>query len=305
MRRFLKITAFLISLVLAVLFLQNMILIPWDAQDVQVSGFYAEPEQTLDVVFIGASDMYTAFSPCGAYGDYGFTSYLYCVPRNSVAFWRPQVEEVLQFQTPKLIVIEINGALYTDEENICTDENLHLFTDHIPSPAGRDRFIRNVSPEVNRAEYFFPYIKYHGNLSSLLKAVRIFSDRLSFIKRGGLLMHGERSHFGHMKTDEEEPDLKNATDTTPLSPLYEETLRSFLSWAETEVSCPILFLRTPHFITEKLELQQEFFRRTNRVEEVVGEYGFPMLQCDRYHEEIGLEAKEDYFDYEHLNMSGQ
>ncbi len=305
MKRFFKVTAFILSLALTVLFLQNMVLIPWDAQDVQVSGFYSEPERSLDVVFTGASDMYTSFSPCGAYDKYGFTSYLYCVPRNTVAFWKPQVEEILLTQSPELIVIEVNGALYTDEDNLCTDENLHLFTDHIPSLKRRGRFVRETLSESDKPEYLFPYIKYHGNLSSLKSAALVFSDRLGFLLRGGLIMHGERAHFGHMKPKGKEPDLSELTGTLPVEEAYEERLRSFLSWAKEEVSCPILFLRTPHYLAEGENIQQEFFRRANRVEEIVSEYGYPMLQCDRIHKEIGLDASTDYFDPEHLNMQGQ
>ena len=41
-----------------------------------VEGYYQEPLDSLDVVFIGASDIYTSFMPGRAYEQHGFTSYL-------------------------------------------------------------------------------------------------------------------------------------------------------------------------------------------------------------------------------------
>ncbi len=307
MKRCGKTAAFVLSVILLVFSLANLVLLPWDAMDIQFSGFYAEPSRSLDVVFIGASDMYSAFSPCKAFEEQGFTSYLYCLPRNSAAFWKTQVEEILSSQTPQLVVIEINGALYTDELDYCTEENLHLFTDHMPSFQSRERLIRTFVPQKDRAAYFFPYLKYHGNLSSFAKTLRVLSDRIGYFSRGGLLMHGERGHFGtfHPKSEDQETDLHSVTQTLPMEPVFEEGLRDFLAWAAEENPCPVLFLRTPHFITQNRTLQWEFFLRSNRVEEIVREYGFPILRADRLAADIGIDSTKDYYDPEHLNISGQ
>ena len=40
-----------------------------------VHGFFLEPEDSLDVVLIGASQLYTGYSAPLAWRDYGFTSY--------------------------------------------------------------------------------------------------------------------------------------------------------------------------------------------------------------------------------------
>lgn len=45
----------------------------WDMR--HVHGFFLEPEDSLDVVLIGASQLYTGYSAPLAWQDYGFTSY--------------------------------------------------------------------------------------------------------------------------------------------------------------------------------------------------------------------------------------
>ena len=44
----------------------------WDMR--HVHGFFLEPEDSLDVVLIGASQLYTGYSAPLAWQDYGFTS---------------------------------------------------------------------------------------------------------------------------------------------------------------------------------------------------------------------------------------
>ena len=81
----------------------------------RVSGFYQEPEKSLDVVLIGASDIGRAYCAGLAYRDYGIRSYPFVINGDDVHVWKYQLSEVLAHQKPDKIVIEVNGALYSVE----------------------------------------------------------------------------------------------------------------------------------------------------------------------------------------------
>ena len=51
----------------------------------RLEDFYAQPRDTLDVVFVGSSAVYAFFSPLRLYDRTGLTSALYSTPNQSVS----------------------------------------------------------------------------------------------------------------------------------------------------------------------------------------------------------------------------
>ncbi|MBQ9504858.1 MAG: hypothetical protein IJU93_07605 [Lachnospiraceae bacterium] len=295
----------ILAIILAVYFLQEFVVMPWQPRDVQISGFYKEDRDSLDVVFIGASDMYTAFSPALAYDKFGFTSYPFAPPRNSDGMWQLQVDEILRTQSPKLIVIEVNGALYTEADELVTEENLRLFTDHMPASQHKNELIETYVNKRDRINYYIPYLKYHGNITSLRDALNTMYERLSFEGRGGLYMKGERTHFETQSFENEIWATEDDNEELDMEPGHETALRGFLDYCQAKVDCPVLFIRAPHYVTEGEEVTLEFFHRANRVGSVVSNYGFDFINFDKLHSEIGLNYDEDFHNSEHLNINGQ
>ena len=73
LKRFLTIVSLIVLPLSICVFTQNYA----DNDSQRLMGFYQEKENSLDVVYIGASDVYNAFSPALAYKEYGYTSYPY------------------------------------------------------------------------------------------------------------------------------------------------------------------------------------------------------------------------------------
>ncbi len=304
-KRAVKTISLFAAVILAVLFLQSFAVMPWLTGDIQTAGFYGEDKGSLDVVLIGASDMYNAFSPVRGYKEFGFTSYPFAPPRNSVGMWQTQVEEVLRTQDPAVIVIEINGALYTEEDILITEDNLRFLTDHMPYSPVKKELIRNNVSRKDRINYYFPYLKYHGNITSPADLADVIYERLCYVKRGGLYMKGERTHFEIYSDEEPRWDTKDDDEQLPMEAAHEAALRAFLDYCRENADCPILFIRTPHYITDENEVTLEFFHRANRVGEVVQDYGYEFINYDKMHEELGLAGDRDFHNPDHLNACGQ
>ena len=74
--------------------------------DQNAHAFYAEPENTLDVVFMGNSEAYSAFSPLELWHEYGMTSFVCAKGASSMAEIEYNLTEFLKTQKPKVVVLE-------------------------------------------------------------------------------------------------------------------------------------------------------------------------------------------------------
>lgn len=69
-------------------------------------GILREPENSIDVLFIGDSEAYSAFSPLQMWEEYGFTSYVCATPGQQMPYGNTLLRRVTSAQKPQVIVIE-------------------------------------------------------------------------------------------------------------------------------------------------------------------------------------------------------
>ena len=190
-KRILKIGALLLAVILCTLLFQEVMLSYGKSNRGRMKGFYLEKKNSIDVVFIGASEVYCDFAPTYAYGKYGFTSYPFVTQGSTVRNYVTAVKEAVRTQHPKLLVIEINGALY-DKSHLDKEAYARYFIDNVPLNRNKIEYIEN-RVEENKLEYYLPFIKYHGNWSSLksdlLYAVSVPTDQL----RGYTMLKGAKT----------------------------------------------------------------------------------------------------------------
>ena len=98
--RAIKILSILLPVLLVVTAAQSYLFHFRERDVLRVDGFRLEEKNSLDVVFIGASEIYTGFSSVYAYDRYGFTSYPYTTAGCPVLLWRTMAEETLSRQRP-------------------------------------------------------------------------------------------------------------------------------------------------------------------------------------------------------------
>ncbi|MCR4890872.1 MAG: hypothetical protein K5989_01610 [Lachnospiraceae bacterium] len=304
-KRILKILLLAAAVLLSVYGLQEYVVKPWDSSDQRITGFYMEPENSLDVVLMGASDVHYDFSSCRAYGEFGYTSYPFSCHQSTIGVWQTQVDEIMRTQSPAVIVIEINGALYMDEP-VHSDENLRFFTNNMPNGASKDSLIEaysDIYEPGERMSYYIPFLKYHGNLRDLGEAYSRAMERISLRLRGRTRLKGETTILGTARPGHV-LDMTYEYGPLPLDPSHEEVLVSFLDHCR-ERDIPLLFIRSPHIIEEGDKKNIGRFHMTDRVAEIVAKYGYELIHFDRLHGEIGLDETRDFLDSDHLNLYGK
>lgn len=88
-------------------------------------GFLAEPENSLDVIMYGNSDVYSGFIPALMYEKYGFSSYASGVQLQSIKKINHLLKATLKKQKPKIVILEVD-CLYDKDSCLINNNNLFL-----------------------------------------------------------------------------------------------------------------------------------------------------------------------------------
>ena len=109
-----KTIAFLLIFVLIYMFIASFLRMTDVVNIATIDGFYKEPENTIDVMLIGASEVYADYSATTAWKEYGYTSYSFGVSGVPGSVYKSMLRETLTRQKPKVVVFEVNGFLQND-----------------------------------------------------------------------------------------------------------------------------------------------------------------------------------------------
>lgn len=299
--RAIKILALLSSIALTVLFLQNTLFYLLDENYDRLRGFYREPENSLDVVLVGASDVFNGFSPGYAYDYSGLTSYLYASAGNSGAAYLSQVKEVLSRQNPQLLLIEVHGFLADSDEAFYEEIALRRYVESIP-------LSKNKITTILRHGYddpiscLFPFFKYHGQWMEDGEVLRehFLSRTQPDTAPSRLKGYGTNSIVCSMQPVY---DVTENDETLALAPAAERHLVEFLEYLQNHVPTRVVFVRFPHQLLTEPAFER--FLRSNRAEEIITGYGFDYLDLEQNITDTGLDYEYDFMGSDHLNFYGQ
>ncbi len=298
----------LLCLILAVAvcagLLQEYVLCHADHNRERVKGFYEEDKDSLDVVYLGASDVYSDIAPGYAYRRDGVTGYLFATQADSILNYKSQLKNVLSRQKNALIVIELNGALYGDEEEVTKEANFRNYTDNVPLDFTKLEWIMQ-NAKGNMAEYLFPIMKYHGTWSDLAAEKKYRQTIRENSKRGYNYLKGilNWTVVFHSPQQSMNSSLQqNADSKLPLTELEENSLRELLQYCKDEGLTNVVFARFPHIVINRT---YERFERSNTIGDIVAEYGYDYLNFERDIALTGLDEEHDFYNLDHLNIYGQ
>ncbi|MBU5461301.1 hypothetical protein [Lachnoclostridium sp. MSJ-17] len=300
--RTVKTACFFLAVMMSCLLLQQYVLRNVDHNSLRVEGFYQEERDSLDAVFIGASDIYTSFMPGRAYEKYGFTSYLLASESITSEGVITAVKEVVRTQHPSLIIIEANAFLYGDSDNETNEAHVHKFFDNLPFSINKLNYINRKVPVDNKWEYMFPLIKYHGLWTELPDRVNMMQSNFNLDLRGYNYLKGFRTTAKVFKSDT--PSLNSQlpyeTGELDLDPELQQNLFDLLDYSK-ENNLNVIFVRAPHYVTKDT---YDRVKRSNKMESILEERGFDYYAFENYSELIGIDDSRDFYNEDHMNVYG-
>ena len=298
-KRCIKIGSLLLAAVLFLGFLQRYILTNVSDNTIRLRGFYQEDPHSLDVVLLGASEVYSDFSADEFYKKTGVTSYPYAFAANPVTLWKYELREIIAEQTPKLLIVEMNGLQYGDDM-LYNSAAFRYITQNMKLKPEKKEIIDTYGTD-SALSYYFPIIKYHsewGNVRNLRNGYSMLQQDL----RGYSLLKGAYSHMAQADIEEELPSY-DRHGKRDLNPAAEQYLREFLEECGKSGIGNVLFVRFPHLVTSDKGVRA--LERYNKAGEIVEEYGYEYVDLDAYCGEAGIDRPGDFHNTDHLMMGGQ
>lgn len=296
-KRIIKILSILLIVSTVVLFCQNYFFGLNDHNTWRIRNFYLEEKDSLDVVFMGASDVYADISPALAYEEFGFTSYNYAAASSCVNLWKSQINEINRTQNPQYIVIEINGTIYEGDDDLFSNQGLRWYLDGVPYSLNKIETIANSKLEEDALSYYFPFIKYHGEIKD---AKKFFRETMYYKNQGYAVLRGfcTQSQIDD-RTETQEIDFNK---TLPLNKNAEYYLIDFLEYCKKNNINNIIFTRFPHKIIREEMVDRAY--RCNQAEKIIESYGYDYINLEKDYLSAGIDYKTDFYDDDHLNVFG-
>ena len=226
MKLFMKILLFILIEVV-IFYLCNIIFLPEWIKDsgatLSTAGIYQEKENSLDVVFVGSSNIYNGVSPLEIWNQTGIASYSYASPEQKIWLSYYAIKELLNYQTPKVIVLDMNEAF--SSENFQEDTVRKLF-DNMKLGKAKLEGINDKNLNLSfsdKLSYIFPVLRYHTrwNDLSINDFKRIFNKYDSTYK-GYVMSKNVSAYEGN--TDY----MKSYNETVEMDPISQEYLNKIL-----------------------------------------------------------------------------
>ncbi len=298
MKQFLKRFIIIASLIVLPLLFEMLTQNRVDHNTLRIQGFYQEEDRSLDVIVLGASEVFTGYSPGQAYEQFGFTSYAYAIDGNYSGLFVNQLKEVLAHQTPKCILIETSE--YANPVDAEAKEvalaSMRKWTDAVPLSANKIETI-NQHVDSDKLSYYLPFLLYHGLPSNLSGARLRFAQQL----RGYTYLKGLSSITKKSPCE----NLIDVSADAALERMSDADTRIFLDLLDycKTLDCKVVFICFPHRVTD--EYGYHNFKVQNSIEALVRENGFDFIHLDKQLDALGLLTDQDFYGDSHLNPAGQ
>lgn len=154
--------------------------------------FLKEPENSLDVLFIGSSPVYAGIAPTVIWKDAGITSVNLATSDATAMSGYYQLRFALQSQKPALVVIDFNSICRDRlaDESDSMEASYRKNVAALPDRKLKNEMILQIEKDnVNQSRwmYYFPLLRDHSRwseleLKDLISLVSLFTDRFNYYK---------------------------------------------------------------------------------------------------------------------------
>lgn len=231
----------------------------------KVKGFYAEEENTLDVIFVGSSQMYADMAPAVLFTEYGITSYDFCANEQPLWVSYYYIKEALKHQNPKVIVLDVFTVYGDDYEQ---EGTTHINLDDLPMSVNKLLAIRDSVPKGMRYSYYFPLAKYHNTWTDFYEGKATYS----FYHEKDPYKGYSPFIFAAAYEDSAKEEVKNQKESEPIPDKAKEWLLKIINLCKEE-NVPLVLVKTPNGNAERQKLY-------NSVEVLAKENDTPFLNMN-------------------------
>lgn len=264
-----------------------------------VEGFYELENNSIDVLFLGSSQIMTAISPMQIYAETGIPSYNLGTEQQNLVTSYFLLKEALRFQSPKVVVLDMFFLFpyYNESALNSKEEFVRKPFDYMKWSSNKWEAVNTLCALDDTHElqnYLFPFLRYHSRWSELK-----LSDFTNLIKNKDNPLKG----FS-IVTDIEPLDFSGFSPTDPS--LYGEPLETMLQYFEKIVSLceenniELVLIKTPRGNGSWGEVYH------NTIHTLADKYKLIFFDYNEkaLFDKINFNPSTDYQDVSHVNYYG-
>lgn len=268
----------------------------------QFEALRRQPENTIDVLFVGTSHVYSDINPAVLWERHGIASFDLATGGACLVNSYYAIQEALKTQSPSLIVLEMFGSL---RENLSSREIMDANWG-LSGIRTQWESLGLSAPEGERLDYLMKYPYYHTRYKNVTKYD--FEPYVHNYQYGGqsffLYSEGEEKSYkgavtlSHVENFEEFPDLSPVKGETPLSGENEEYLNKIVELVNGSGSRLLLIVSPYTGCTA--EHQEKYNYIANRIR---GK-SVPFVNFNLLYSEMRLDSRIDFAETSHLSFWG-
>lgn len=287
----LKVISFLLCLCITFGLVQKIITPKYVTDSTMiVDGFYALPENSLDVLSIGSSQMFCSIHSGILKEEYGIENYDFGVSGQRVAATALYLEKALKTQTPKVVLFEVCSIFVDSGKDDAS--SLSWSFDPLPLTAAKLRTLYEIFDGDLRATLAqaLPLWQWHSRWGQISEADFTWPFQEHPNPTGGFLYRSETEAVSF---------LYNVSDPNEsCNPIPEDTVESIRKIRDLceKNGIRLIAFKAPNAIWNKANSRE--------TKALMDTLGIQFVDCLDYIEEIGIDPNTDFFDGGHLNTSG-
>ncbi|MBQ8249892.1 MAG: hypothetical protein IJY93_08480 [Clostridia bacterium] len=265
--------------------------------------FYAEDDNTHNVINIGSSAIYRYWAPMVAYDEQGFTSFTIGTTRQAFDAVPYIIEEVMKTQNPDLIVVETRSLIneriniIDDTENANPDMRsweLGVLAGGMNYSSTRYNMIHELYIDTEgdcELYWHIPILKYHSLEYSLP-----LTERLARIRNGKDPLKSTYL-VSNVSAITENSAKKQLDGQYYLTDSDKASIDRIVKTAKDH-DVDLLFVSTPYLMDKRHASMQQSF------EDYILEKNYSFIDLNDYIDDIGLDMKTDFYNSTHTNVVG-
>ena len=268
-------------------------LIRHDDESDEIHAFYSEPENSIDVLYVGSSPLLRGVSPMVMWEEHGFTSYVRASALQAPAVSYGLLAESLEYQDPELVVLLCDN-IFLDYDYAEREGDLRRGLDGMKMSKYKFDIVREVTAADERqslVSYAFPLMRYHDRW----KEIDWTADPEP------LMEHSFKKGNVYLRDIAPQVYPENFMLPTGETPAFNESAKGYIEKSIAlckEKEIPVLLLHLPKMAWT--------YEQSMAVEQFAMENGAVYLDLDRaeYRGQLGLDPSVDYYDQGHMNLTG-
>ena len=263
-----------------------------------INYFYDEPKNSIDVIYIGGSNVSQYFNSTLAYHKYGYTTALLSTASQNFIFTKYCIKEGEKYQNPSLYIIDLTKVAESIYD--ITDEKIRITTDSMKFSKNRIDAINDIlgyKENIDKSEYinhYFSFFMYHNSWKSISKD----DLKLNILKKNDIYYKGYGCGEIAFEVTSQNPHYWSE-DVSPLKKENEKILVDLINYIKASNLNVLFVVPIRNSYTYKKNKQ------INYAIKIIQENGLDVINFNTVEEFYNtIDFSNDFHDSAHFNVYG-